>query len=58
MYDASRLDYADNLAATRSAADWAHAGGPDLTDPRKYLRPARDRVADTVAGVLRIISGG
>jgi fructose-bisphosphate aldolase class II len=27
MYDASRLDYADNVAATRSAADWAHANG-------------------------------
>ncbi|MEV5547259.1 ketose-bisphosphate aldolase [Streptomyces sp. NPDC052309] len=27
MYDASRLPYADNLAATRAAADWAHAQG-------------------------------
>jgi fructose-bisphosphate aldolase class II len=27
MYDASRLGYADNVAATRSAADWAHANG-------------------------------
>jgi fructose-bisphosphate aldolase class II len=27
MYDASRLDYAGNVAATRSAADWAHANG-------------------------------
>jgi fructose-bisphosphate aldolase class II len=27
MYDASRLDYADNLAATRSAATWAHERG-------------------------------
>ncbi|HET7397343.1 MAG TPA: class II fructose-bisphosphate aldolase [Intrasporangium sp.] len=27
MFDASRLDYADNLAATTSAADWAHRHG-------------------------------
>ncbi|MFG2602244.1 class II fructose-bisphosphate aldolase [Streptomyces sp. NPDC048514] len=27
MYDAARLPYADNLAATRSAADWAHSQG-------------------------------
>ncbi|ANS63199.1 tagatose-bisphosphate aldolase [Streptomyces lincolnensis] len=25
MYDASRLPYAENLAATRAAADWAHS---------------------------------
>ncbi|MEU6217534.1 class II fructose-bisphosphate aldolase [Streptomyces sp. NPDC047022] len=27
MYDASRLPYENNLAATRAAADWAHAQG-------------------------------
>jgi fructose-bisphosphate aldolase class II len=27
MYDASRLPYAENLATTRAAADWAHAQG-------------------------------
>ncbi|MHA5048146.1 class II fructose-bisphosphate aldolase [Streptomyces sp. SD15] len=27
MYDAARLPYQDNLAATRSAVDWAHAQG-------------------------------
>ncbi|ANB04940.1 fructose-bisphosphate aldolase [Streptomyces ambofaciens] len=27
MYDASGLPYAENLAATRAAADWAHAQG-------------------------------
>ncbi|MDT0610494.1 class II fructose-bisphosphate aldolase [Streptomyces lancefieldiae] len=27
MYDASRLSYAENLTATRAAADWAHARG-------------------------------
>ncbi|GAA3140812.1 class II fructose-bisphosphate aldolase family protein [Streptomyces echinatus] len=27
MYDAARLSYAANLAATRAAADWAHAQG-------------------------------
>ncbi|MFJ6632881.1 ketose-bisphosphate aldolase [Streptomyces sp. NPDC091376] len=27
MYDAAHLSYADNLASTRSAADWAHANG-------------------------------
>jgi hypothetical protein len=26
-----------------------------LTDPRKYLRPARDQVATTVAEVLRLL---
>jgi fructose-bisphosphate aldolase, class II len=27
MFDASALDYADNIAATRAAAQWAHAHG-------------------------------
>lgn len=27
MYDASRLDYEDNVAATKAAADWAHERG-------------------------------
>jgi fructose-bisphosphate aldolase, class II len=27
MFDASRLDYADNVAATKAAADWAHENG-------------------------------
>jgi fructose-bisphosphate aldolase, class II len=27
MYDASTMDYADNVAATRSAASWAHGEG-------------------------------
>ncbi|MCX4759820.1 class II fructose-bisphosphate aldolase family protein [Streptomyces sp. NBC_01275] len=27
MYDASRLPYAENLAATRAAVDWAHSQG-------------------------------
>jgi fructose-bisphosphate aldolase class II len=27
MYDASRLPYAENLAATRAASDWAHSQG-------------------------------
>ncbi|WGD44329.1 class II fructose-bisphosphate aldolase [Streptomyces cathayae] len=27
MYDAARLTYAENLAATRAAVDWAHARG-------------------------------
>jgi fructose-bisphosphate aldolase class II len=27
MYDAARLPYAENLAATRAAVDWAHAQG-------------------------------
>jgi fructose-bisphosphate aldolase class II len=27
MFDASALDYADNIAATRAAAEWAHAHG-------------------------------
>ena len=27
MYDASRLPYAENLAATATAVDWAHSRG-------------------------------
>jgi fructose-bisphosphate aldolase class II len=27
MFDASRLDYGDNVAATKAAADWAHGRG-------------------------------
>jgi fructose-bisphosphate aldolase class II len=29
---------------------------PAMTDPRKYLRPARDAVAETIAGILRTIA--
>ncbi|MCW2943927.1 MAG: fructose-bisphosphate aldolase [Actinoallomurus sp.] len=29
---------------------------PAMTDPRKYLRPARDAVARTIAGILRTIA--
>jgi fructose-bisphosphate aldolase class II len=27
MFDASKLDFSDNVAATKAAADWAHANG-------------------------------
>ncbi|MFJ4616560.1 ketose-bisphosphate aldolase [Streptomyces sp. NPDC088812] len=51
MYDASRLPYEENLAATRAAVDWAHAhglwleaelgeiGGKDGTPPRDAHAP-------------------
>ncbi|MFE1439083.1 ketose-bisphosphate aldolase [Streptomyces sp. NPDC058739] len=47
MYDAARLPYAENLAATRAAADWAHAQGlwieAELGEVRgKAGRPALD----------------
>ena len=31
---------------------------PAVVDPRKYLAPARDQVADTVAHYLRVVAGG
>lgn len=52
MYDAARLPYDDNLAATRAAADWGHAnglwveaelgqvGGKDGAAPWTRTRPA------------------
>ncbi|MDN3262399.1 class II fructose-bisphosphate aldolase family protein [Streptomyces sp. CSDS2] len=66
MYDAARLSYADNLAATRAAADWAHAqglwieaelgeiGGKDGRPPLDAHAPGArtdpDRARDFVAG--------
>jgi fructose-bisphosphate aldolase class II len=68
MYDASRLDYADNLEATRSAAGWAHdndlwieaelgdIGGKDgvhsptaRTDPAEAARFVSDTGVDALA---------
>jgi fructose-bisphosphate aldolase class II len=66
MYDAARLPYADNLAATRAATDWAHAqglwieaelgqiGGKDGRPPLDAHAPGArtdpDRARDFVAG--------
>ncbi|WTO38745.1 class II fructose-bisphosphate aldolase family protein [Streptomyces achromogenes] len=66
MYDAARLPYADNLIATRAAADWAHAqglwieaelgeiGGKDGRPPLDAHAPGArtdpDRARDFVAG--------
>ncbi|MFF9000413.1 ketose-bisphosphate aldolase [Streptomyces achromogenes] len=66
MYDAARLSYADNLTATRAAADWAHAqglwieaelgeiGGKDGRPPLDAHAPGArtdpDRARDFVAG--------
>ncbi|GAA4623142.1 class II fructose-bisphosphate aldolase family protein [Actinoallomurus vinaceus] len=47
----TQLNVAFTGAVRRELADHAR------TDPRKYLRPARDAVAETVADVLSIISG-
>jgi fructose-bisphosphate aldolase class II len=33
------------------------AAAPEVTDPRKYLRPARDRIAGTVSALLAVIAG-
>jgi fructose-bisphosphate aldolase class II len=30
--------------------------GPELMDPRKYVRPARDRIADVVADLLAVVT--
>ena len=32
-------------------------GDPDVVDPRHYLAPARDAVADVVARWLRLLAG-
>ncbi|MFJ9868958.1 class II fructose-bisphosphate aldolase [Streptomyces sp. NPDC101165] len=66
MYDAARLPYAENLAATRAAADWAHtqglwieaelgqiggkAGRPPLDAHAPGARTDPDQARDFVAG--------
>jgi fructose-bisphosphate aldolase class II len=66
MYDAARLPYAENLSATRAAADWAHAqrlwieaelgqiGGKDGRPPLDAHAPGArtdpDQARDFVAG--------
>jgi fructose-bisphosphate aldolase class II len=71
MYDASRLPYADNLAATRSAADWAHGqglwiegelgeiGGKGAHAPGARTDPAEARafVADSGVDALAVAIG-
>ncbi|GAB3973667.1 class II fructose-bisphosphate aldolase family protein [Actinoallomurus acanthiterrae] len=47
----TQLNVAFTGAVRRKLAD------PARTDPRKYLQPARDAVAETVADVLSVISG-
>jgi fructose-bisphosphate aldolase class II len=46
----TQLNVAFTAAVRQALAD------PALTDPRKYLRPARDAVARTIAGILRTVS--
>lgn len=45
-----------NLEFTRAVRDTLDAN-PDMVDPRKYLGPARDAVADTSERLLRTIAG-
>lgn len=42
-----------NLAYTEAV----RAGAPEHTDPRRYLRPAREAMAETVARLLTVVSG-
>ncbi|MGQ4514495.1 hypothetical protein [Streptomyces sp. DW26H14] len=37
--------------------DASRLGSQETVDPRKYLVPAREAVAGTVAGFLRVVSG-
>jgi fructose-bisphosphate aldolase class II len=46
----TQLNVAFTDAVRQALAD------PAMTDPRKYLRPARDAVARTIAGILRTIA--
>jgi fructose-bisphosphate aldolase class II len=43
-----------SVAYTSSIRE-ALAAAPEVTDPRKYLRPARDKIAAVVADLLRVI---
>ncbi|WP_041790472.1 class II fructose-bisphosphate aldolase [Microlunatus phosphovorus] len=45
-----------NVTLTRSVRDTL-AGQPRLVDPRKYLGPARDKVADEAARLLTLLAG-
>jgi fructose-bisphosphate aldolase, class II len=45
-----------NVAMTRSVR-WSLAADDSLVDPRKYLAPARDAIADTVRELIATISG-
>jgi fructose-bisphosphate aldolase, class II len=53
----TKINVGTQLNVAFTAAVREALGDPDLTDPRKYLRPARDGVAAAVAGILRTISG-
>ncbi|MCU1658030.1 MAG: agaY [Pseudonocardiales bacterium] len=45
-----------NIAMTRAVRD-ALSAAPDLVDPRKYLGPGRDAIANSVRDLLQVISG-
>ncbi|GLY79005.1 class II fructose-bisphosphate aldolase [Actinoallomurus iriomotensis] len=53
----TKINVGTQLNVAFTAAVREVLADPDLTDPRKYLRPARDGVAAAVAGILRTISG-
>ncbi|GLY91964.1 class II fructose-bisphosphate aldolase [Actinoallomurus iriomotensis] len=53
----TKINVGTQLNVAFTAAVREAFGDPGLTDPRKYLRPARDGVAAAVAGILRTISG-
>lgn len=44
-----------NIAATKAVRE-VLAADPQLTDPRKYLGPAREQMAATIASYLRLLS--
>lgn len=44
-----------NIAATKAVRE-VLAADPNLTDPRKYLGPARDQMVATIASYLRLLS--
>lgn len=63
MYDAARLPYAENLAATRAATDWAHSQGSTSPPvPRRSTRAATSppgggqAMVRTVATLIEVVA--
>ncbi len=53
MFDAGNLPYAENVAATRAAADWAHANGLWLEAELGYVGGKPDQPASAHAAGVR-----
>jgi fructose-bisphosphate aldolase class II len=44
-----------NLAFTGAVREFLESSSPDIVDPRKYLKPAREAMAGTVAHFINVL---